>query len=549
MIIILTQRPQKSIDNRMATAAPALPRVPRALLDPTTMSDKRKLLLFGIMAFGQFMALLDTQIVAASLNSIQGGLSAGPDEIAWVQTSYLMAEIVMIPLSGFLSRALSTHWLFAGSAALFTLTSLLCGTATSIDQMIVYRALQGFVGGAMVPTVFAVGFTIFPPEKRALIPATLGLVSTLAPTLGPSLGGWITDAASWRWLFFMNIIPGIVIAVSVPILGRIDRADLSLLKRIDWLHLASLAIFLGCLQYVLEEGPRHDWFDDTRVASAAWASAVAGVVFFERCFFSEVPLVRLTPFRRPTFAIACGLNVVIGFGLYASTYLMPVFLGRVRGFSSAEIGATVFVAGLAMGCGAPIAARLSNKADPRLVVGVGFALFALGLYLLSGMGSEWGFGELFLPQAVRGFAVLLCIVPTVGLGIGGAAPAELRDASGLFNLTRNLGGAIGIATVNTWLQDLGRGYGLRLSEGLGALPGKSAAMLGDLAAMMGQTVVDSGRAMAMAEASMAHIVQRQALTLAFDEVFLRMALLFLCAVPLAALCKRPPVGGEPVSEH
>ena len=157
----------------MASAAPP---APRALADPMAMSDKRKLLLFGILAFGQFMALLDIQIVAASLNAVQGGLSAGPDEIAWVQTSYLMAEIVMIPLSGFLSRALSTHWLFAGSAALFTLTSLLCGTATSIEEMIFYRALQGFVGGAMVPTVFAVGFTIFPPEKRAMIPGVLGLV-------------------------------------------------------------------------------------------------------------------------------------------------------------------------------------------------------------------------------------------------------------------------------------------------------------------------------------------------------------------------------------
>ena len=538
----------------MATAAPAPPHIgPRpsrwAVIDPSTMTNNRKMLLFAVMAFGQFMALLDTQIVAASLNSIQGGLSAGPDEIAWVQTSYLMAEIVMIPLSGFLSRALSTHWLFAGSAALFTLSSLLCGTATSIDQMIAYRAIQGFVGGAMVPTVFAVGFTIFPPEKRALIPGILGLVSTLAPTLGPSLGGWITDAASWRWLFFMNILPGIVIAVTVPIIGRIDRADLSLLKRIDWLHLASLAVFLGCLQYVLEEGPRHQWFDDTRVATAAWASLVGGVVFFERCFFSESPLVRLNPFRRGTFGVACGLNVVIGFGLYASTYLMPVFLGRVRGFSSAQIGATVFIAGLAMGIGAPIAARLSSRADPRIVVGIGFALFALGLYLLSGIGSEWGFGELFIPQAVRGFAVLLCIVPTVGLGIGGAAPADLRDAAGLFNLTRNLGGAIGIATVNTWLQDLGRTYGLRLSEAIGAAPDHARAMLGNLTAAMSTLPGDAAHAAAMAQAVMGQVVQRQALTLAFDEVFLRMAILFLCAIPLAALCKRPAIGGAPVSEH
>jgi DHA2 family multidrug resistance protein len=512
------------------------------------MSDQRKLLLFAVMAFGQFMALLDTQIVAASLNAVQAGLSAGPDEIAWVQTSYLMAEIVMIPLSGFLARALSTRWLFAGSAALFTLSSLLCGTATSINQMIAYRAIQGFVGGAMIPTVFATGFTIFPPDKRAFIPGVLGVVSTLAPTLGPSLGGWITDAASWRWLFFMNVVPGLVITIAVPILGRIDEPDFKLLKRIDWLHLAGLTFFLGGLQYVLEEGPRHEWLDDARVASAAWLSIVGAFVFFERCFASPLPLVRLTPFKRRTFAIACALNFVIGFGLYSSTYLMPVFLGQVRGFSSTQIGQTVFVAGLAMGFGAPIAARLSNRADPRIVVSVGFFFFALGLWMLSGIGAQWGFDDLLLPQAVRGFAILLCIVPTVSLGIGTAPPAELRDASGLFNLTRNLGGAIGIALVNTWLQDLTRFHKLRIAETIGAAHSTAQDFLGGLAAITGTATRDAVAAMQIAEAQMGALVTRQAATLAFEDVFARMALLFVFAVPLAALCKRP-AGPPPPVEH
>jgi MFS transporter, DHA2 family, multidrug resistance protein len=531
------------------SGALSLPGGSAAAFNPATMTDRHKLMLFAVMAFGQFMALLDTQIVAASLNSVQAGLSAGPDEIAWVQTSYLMAEIVMIPLSGFLARALSTRWLFAGSAALFTLSSLLCGTATSIEEMIAFRAIQGFVGGAMIPTVFATGFTIFPPDKRAFIPGVLGLVSTLAPTFGPSLGGWITDVVSWRWLFFMNVGPGLLITVLVPILGRIDDPDLSLLKRIDWLHLAGLIFFLGGLQYVLEEGPRHEWFDDVRVASAAWLSVVGAVVFFERCFFAKSPLVRLTPFRRPTFAIACGLNLVIGFGLYASTYLMPVFLGRVRGFSSSQIGATVFIAGLAMGCGAPIAAKLSNRADPRITVAVGFTLFATGLWMLSGIGPNWGFWELFLPQIVRGFAILLCIVPTVSLGIGTAPPEELRDASGLFNLMRNLGGAIGIALVNTWLQDQTRVHMLRLSEAMGASPAAAQDLLAGLAAMTGRFTADAAHALMMAQSEVGQMVAGQALSLAFDDVFQRMALLFALAIPLAALCKRPAVGAAPVSEH
>src|ERR1700743_1506138 len=177
-------------------------------------SHGRKLLIFGIMAFGQFMALLDTQIVAASLNSIQAGLSAGPDEIAWVQTAYLMAEIVMIPLAPFLSQEVPPRWLFTASAVLFTLASLLCGVAWSIESMTVFRAVQGFVGGAMVPTVFATGFTLFQGKQRAMVPAILGLVSTLAPTLGPTIGGWITDTTSWHWLFFVNIVPGAFIAIT-----------------------------------------------------------------------------------------------------------------------------------------------------------------------------------------------------------------------------------------------------------------------------------------------------------------------------------------------
>jgi DHA2 family multidrug resistance protein len=341
----------------------------------------RKLLIFGIMAFGQFMALLDVQIVAASLNSIQAGLSAGPDEIAWVQTAYLMAEIVMIPLAAYLSQALSTRWLFVGSAVLFTLSSLMCGMAWSIQSMTVFRAIQGFVGGAMVPTVFATGFAMFSGKSRAMIPAILGMVSTLAPTLGPTVGGWITDVSSWHWLFFINVIPGAAIAVSLSMLGKVDEPNLRMLKRIDWLHVASLALFLGALQYVLEEGPRNQWFEDPTIQFAAWMSFVGALVFFERSFFSLMPVLKLSPFRHRTFTLACILNLVIGFGLYAATYLTPIFLGRVRGYSSFDIGTTVFVAGVFMVFGAPLAARLTTLVDQRIVITVG--ILALRLFVLA----------------------------------------------------------------------------------------------------------------------------------------------------------------------
>src|ERR1700761_9416921 len=202
----------------------------RAPPSPAALPERRKLAIFALMAFGQFMALLDIQIVAASLNSIQAGLSAGPDEIAWVQTAYLMAEIVMIPLAAFLSQALSTRWLFTASAVLFTLSSLLCGMAWSIGSMTMFRAIQGFVGGAMVPTVFATGFAMFDGKQRAMIPAILGVVSTLAPTLGPTVGGWITDTLDWRWIFYINILPGAVVAVAAMLFARVDLPNPSMLK-------------------------------------------------------------------------------------------------------------------------------------------------------------------------------------------------------------------------------------------------------------------------------------------------------------------------------
>ncbi|HTO42000.1 MAG TPA: DHA2 family efflux MFS transporter permease subunit [Rhizomicrobium sp.] len=524
-----------------ATApSPALPVAAGAGL-----SDGRKYLIFGIMAFGQFMALLDIQIVAASLNSIQAGLSAGPDEIAWVQTAYLMAEIVMIPLAAFLTQAFSTRWLFTGSAVLFTLASLLCGFAWNIQSMTVFRALQGFVGGAMIPTVFATGFALFTGKQRAMIPAILGVVSTLAPTLGPTVGGWVTDQASWRWLFFINIIPGAAIAILLPILGKVDEADLSRLKRIDWLHVLSLAVFLGALQYVLEEGPRFQWFEDHTIALAAWVSFVAALVFFERTFFSDTPVLKLTPFRRPSFALACALNVVIGFGLYSATYLTPIFLGRVRDFSSMEIGTTVFITGIFMTFGAPLAARLTTLVDQRIVVAVGFCLFGLSCWMMADVTAQWGFWELFVPQAIRGFSILLCIVPSVSMALNAVPPEELGYASGLFNLMRNLGGAIGIATVTTWLQDYGRIHAQHLGDAV-----DSTVALGRLAARIASMVADPVVAHRMVQGEFARMVGQQALTLAFRDVFFLMAVVMLSVLVIVPFCKGAPLAdGPPVSGH
>ena len=521
-----------------------------ALPSAADFSTRRKFLIFGVLAFGQFMALIDIQIVAASLNDVQAGLSAGPDEISWVQTAYLMAELVMIPFSGFLAQALSTRWLFAMSAGLFTVASALCGLAWNIESMIVFRALQGFVGGAMVPTVFATGFTLFTGKDRALIPAILGMVSVLAPTLGPTVGGWITQVAGWRWIFYVNIVPGVAVTLlSFAVVRGIDQPNLAMLKRIDWLHLVAMATFLGCLEYVLEEGQRHEWLSDPTIATAAWLSFVGFLLFVERSFFSSSPIVRLSPFRKPSFAFACIFNLVIGFGIYSSTYLIPVFLGRVRGYNSLDIGTTVFVTGISQVLGTIVAARLSQRIDPRLMIAPGLCLFALSMWMTSAITPEWGFNALLLPQLMRGFSVMLCIVPSVTLALSGFAMAELRAASGLFNLMRNLGGAIGIAVVNVWLTDQTRIQGARISEALGE-PGRQApAFVAGMAAKFSVVTSDPAHAMMLAQGELARMAGRNALTLGFDEVFRVMAWMFLAALVIVPFCRGAPAMAAPVDAH
>ena len=518
-----------------------------AFPDPLTLPTSRKFLIFAVLAFGQFMALLDIQVVAASLNDIQAGLSAGPDEISWVQTAYLMAELVMIPFSAFLAQAMSTRWLFATSAGLFTLSSIACGFAWNIESMIVFRAIQGFVGGAMVPSVFAVGFTLFEGKQRALIPAILGMVSVLAPTLGPTVGGIITEAIDWRWIFFINVAPGAAITVLTVMLVKVDRGDPKMFGRIDWSHLVAMAIALAGLEYVLEEGPRHDWFGDPQIVMVAWFSLVAFALFLERSFFSRNPIVRLSPFKNTTFAIACVFNLVIGFGIYASTYLIPVFLGRVRGYNSLQIGTTVFVVGLGQIVSTIVAARLSNTAiDKRILISVGLVGFAFSLWLTSHISSNWGFAEFLVPQVARGVFVMMCIVPSVGLALSGFAGQELRSASGLFNLMRNLGGAIGIAVVNTWLQDSARTQASRFGEALGRNGETAQDAMKQLAKGFAAVTPDPDQAMLLARAAFGRIVGREALTIAFDEVFYIMAIMFVFALVLAPFSKSPP-GGASVS--
>jgi DHA2 family multidrug resistance protein len=508
--------------------------------------DPRRMIAFIVMCFGMFMALVDIQIVSASLSEIQAGLAASSDEIPWVQTSYLIAEVVAIPLSGFLSRALGTRTLFALSCAGFTFASFMCGLTSSISGMIVWRALQGFIGGGMIPTVFAAAYTVFPSSRQAMVTPIIGLIATLAPTIGPTIGGYLTDTLSWHWLFFVNVIPGLAVTALALVLIDFDKPDYSLLDHFDWWGLISMAGFLGALEYVLEEGPRNDWLQDDAIFYAAIVSALSAVVFFWRALAARVPIVDLRAYGNRNFAIGSMFSFVLGIGLYGLTYLYPLYLAQVRGYNSLMIGETMFVSGLAMFFTAPVVGRLVAKTDPRLVLMGGFLLFAIGTAEMFFVTKDWDFQELLWPQIFRGIGLMCAIVPVTNTSLGTLPPDRVKNASGLFSLSRNLGGAIGLAALNTVLNDRMDLHLARLHDSVNWSRGPATEMLASLT----QRFHDFGsNAGAMALKEMSLMARREATVMSFSDVFLMMTFLFVGLAALVVVMKRPAVPAGAAGGH
>jgi DHA2 family multidrug resistance protein len=514
------------------TAAPAF-------TPPDQLPLGVRVLAFAVMGVGFFIALLDIQIVSASLRDIGGGLSAGTDETAWVQTSYLIAEIIVIPLSGWLSRVMSTRWLFSVSAAGFTVTSMLCGWAWDIHSMIVFRALQGFLGGSMVPTVFTTAFAYFKGHQRIIAAATVGALSSLAPTLGPTVGGWITDHYSWHWLFFVNLVPGTLVTVVVPMLVRIDTPDLKVLRGADYLGMALMAISLGCLEYTLEEGPRWGWMDDSTISLTAWIAALCGIAFVVRSLLHPRPVVDLRALKSLNFALGCFFSFVSGIGIFATVYLTPLFLGRVRGFSALQIGYAIFATGLFQILSIPLYTALARRVDLRWLMMFGLALFGLSMWNFAPITHDWGWRELLLPQGLRGFAQQFAVAPAVTLTLGSLAPERLKFASGLFNLMRNLGGAIGIAVCGTLLNGRTNLHFERLASHLTTANPALASVLHDGAPAATHM---------MALAQLWQLTLREAQTQAYADSFLAIAVAFVIATAMVPLMRKVVAPAAPPAE-
>ena len=506
--------------------------------------DPARLIAFLAMCFGMFMAFLDIQVVSASLAEIQAGLAASSDEITWVQTSYLMAEVVAIPLSGFLSRALGTRIMFATAAAGFTFASLMCGLTSSMEQMIVWRAVQGFIGGGMVPTVFASAYIIFPRSRMAIITPLIGLVATLAPTIGPTVGGYLTDTLSWHWLFFINIVPGIIVTIAALTLIDFDRPDFKLFETFDWIGLTFMALFLGALEYVLEDGPRYDWFDDSTIALMGVISAASAAIFFIRVLTARNPIVDLHAFLDRNFALGSIFSFVLGIGLYGLTYLYPVYFGEIRGYDALMIGKVMFVSGVSMFLSAPVAGQMAAKFDPRIMLAAGFLIFGLSNWQLTSITTDWDFAQVFLPQVLRGIGLMFAIVPITNLALGTLPPERLKNASGLYNLTRNLGGAVGLAGLNTVLDNRMDLHFARLHDAItwGRQP-----VMETLQGLTARMPGSDAHTMALKQLFM--MVHQQGVVMAFADVFLLLALLFAVFAPLAVMLRRPAADAGDAGGH
>ncbi|MGH6969233.1 MAG: DHA2 family efflux MFS transporter permease subunit [Stellaceae bacterium] len=517
-------------------------------MSATPPTGWRAILPFAVMCIGMFVALLDIQIVASSLQEIGGGLSAAQDEISWVQTAYLIAEIIVIPLSGWLTRLLSTRWLFTASALGFTVASMLCGVAWNIDSMIVFRALQGLLGASMIPTVFTSSFYYFQGQRRIYAAAVVGIIASIAPTLGPVIGGWITDTLNWHWLFYVNLVPGLLVALGVAALVDIDELDLSLLGGADYPGIALMAIGLGTLEYVLEEGARWNWFSDATIRDCAWIAAIAGVLFVIRSLTYAHPVVDLRALGNRNFLLGCILSFITGIGIFSTIYLTPLFLGYVRGFSAWHTGVAIFSTGIASLVGVPIYVALSRKVDLRWLMMFGLASFGLAMWAFSFITHDWGSNQLLLPQILRGFPQVFAVAPAVMLGLGSLPPARLKYASGLFNMMRNLGGAVGIAAGGAILNDQTNHHFLDIASTLTpanlAMQRLLAGMSAQLATVLGSA--DAGHLAALEQ--LRALAYREAATMAYADAFRAIMVAFVVATLLVPLMRKVAAPAQPAKD-
>jgi DHA2 family multidrug resistance protein len=525
----------------MSTAEATLPRAEARYINPWIIA-------IAVM-LGTFMEVLDTTIVNVSLPHIAGNLSATVDESTWVLTSYLVANAIILPLTGWLSNHFGRKRVLMTSIFGFTVASLACGMAPNLPTLLIFRVIQGAAGGGLQPLSQAIMLEAFPPEKRGKAMAMWGLGIVVAPMLGPVLGGWLTDSYSWRWLFYINLPVGIA-ALAMCYLFIFDPPYIQRGKGgVDYWGIGLLAVGMGALQIMLDKGQEEDWFSSHFIKYLALAAIIGLGFFIVRELMQDHPLVNLRVFRIRTYSTGVFLMTVLGFVLYGSLVLLPIFLQTLLGYSALDAGVAMLPRGLGSFIAMPFVGILMSKIEPRKLLTVGLTVAAFSFWDLARINLNAGYWDIFWPQFIQGLSLGFIFVPLTTATHDPIPKEQMGNATSIFNVMRNIGGSIGIAMVATIYARRTQTNINVLGANISPFNGQTARMLAATKQMFMAKGMDAATATRQAYASVFGMVQQQAAMVSFVSAFRFLAILFLCCVPLIYIMKRPKKGGGPGPMH
>nr|WP_249804372.1 MULTISPECIES: MDR family MFS transporter [unclassified Bradyrhizobium] len=508
---------------------------------PTTPAVSAKTWIAVIGAtLGAFMAVLNIQIVNASLADIQGAIGAGIDDGGWISTSYLIAEIVVIPLSGWLAQVFSIRIYLLTNASLFMVFSAACALAQNLSQMIVLRAVQGFSGGVLIPMAFTLIITLLPKAKQPIGLAMFAISATFAPAIGPTIGGYLTENWGWEYIFYVNLVPGALMISMLWYSLEAKPMNLALLREGDWFGIVTMAIGLSALQTVLEEGNKDDWFGSPFIVKLSIVAAVALSAFLWIELTARKPLLNLRLLVRRNFGFGILANFLLGIALYGSVFILPVYLSRIQGYNAEQIGMVLAWTGFPQLLLIPLVPRLMQRFDARIIIGIGFALFAGSNFMNIHMTNDYATDQLFWPNVVRAFGQALVFAPLSAVATAGIEAENAGSASGLFNMMRNLGGAVGIALLQTLLTKREQYHSNVLMQSVSMLEQATQARVEKLTQyFISHGVIDRIDATRRAYVAIGKIVQKQAFILAFSDLFLLLGAALIVALAASMMLKKP----------
>ncbi|GAB3413610.1 DHA2 family efflux MFS transporter permease subunit [Massilia agilis] len=495
---------------------------------------------------GAFMAVLDIQITNSSLKDILGALSATQEEGSWISTAYLCAEIVVIPMTALFTLAFGARRYLIGTTALFLLFSTLCGAAWNLPSMIVFRMLQGFTGGALIPMAMTLVMTRLPANKRAVGLAVFGLTATLAPAMGPTLGGYLTELYGWPSIFYINWVPGVLLMAGMWWGMDREPLDLSKLVDADWLGIALMALGLASLTIFLEEGNSKDWFESGFILTFA-ALAIFGILgWVAVSFWRPHPFVNLGLYGHRNFLVATALSAVIGMGLYGSSFLLPLFLGQIANYTPMQIGEVIAWMGFPQLLVMPFAAALSSRVDNRIMCSFGLAMFGGSCVMNAFMDASTGYDQLIVSQVIRAIGQPFVMLTLSNFAMQGIKPQDMPSASSLFNMTRNLGGSIGIALLATALTNREHFHSARLGESVSDYSLATQQRLDGLTQNFIASGIDPADAANKAMRVVDNVVRRESYVMAYNDSFLIVGLVLLgCIAVIWFADKVKSPGGAP----